>query len=252
VTTLTGVTPPDPATPHALTLPQRVYLWLTAVFITCFLVANVIGVKLFRFEIPIFGETIRVEHTVGMLSFPITFLLTDLLNEYFGKRAARRTTYVAFAMGALAFGIMYVARVMPILPGIPGTATQEAFENIFGAAALMYIASLGAFLVGSLLDIYLFVIFKRLTGGKLIWVRTTGSTIISQLVDSFAVTFLFFWLIPTMTGSPAASLEFVLGTALTGYVLKFVIAVVLTPAIYAGRWALSNWFGLVPIPSSKA
>lgn len=252
MTTLTGVTPPDPASPHALTVPQRVYLWLTAVFLTCFLVANVIGVKLFRFEIPIFGETIPVEHTVGMLPFPITFLLTDLLNEYFGKRAARRTTYVAFAMGALAFVIMYIARIMPIKTGIPGTATQDAFENIFGSASLMYIASLGAFLVGSLLDIYLFVIFKRLTGGKLIWVRTTGSTIISQLVDSLAITFLFFWLIPMIAGTEAAAMSFVIKTALTGYILKFVISVLLTPGIYAGRWALSKWFGLTPIPSNQA
>jgi uncharacterized integral membrane protein (TIGR00697 family) len=245
----------DPAQPHALTVQQQVYLWLSGVFITCFLVANVIGVKLFAFEAHLFGYAIPVEHTVGMLPFPITFLLTDLLNEYYGKRAARRMTYIAFVMGALAFILMYIGRAFPIKTGIPGTATQEAFENIFGSATLMYLASLGAFLIGSLLDIFLFTTFKRLTGGKLIWLRATGSTVISQLVDSFAITFLFFTVMPVLfpsEGSAPAPIEFVIKTAFTGYILKFVIAVALTPGIYAGRWALSTWFGLTPIPASRA
>ena len=96
---------------------------------------------------PAFGQLIGVEHTAGMVPFPVTFLLTDLLNEYYGKKAARRIAYLAFAMGALAFGFVALARALPILEGVPGTATQESFETIFGSASLMYVASLVAFVV---------------------------------------------------------------------------------------------------------
>lgn len=238
---------------HAFTNPQLIYLWLSSILVTCLLVANVVGVKLFRVELHL-GPLglIPVEHTVGMLPFPVTFLLTDLLNEYYGKRAARRVTYIAFVMGALAFGMYAAARAMPILEGIPGTANHQAFENIFGAAALMYLASLGAFLFGSMLDIFLFGVFKRLSGGRYVWFRATGSTVISQLFDSFLVTVLFFYVAQRLTGGQPADFGFILRTALTGYVLKFVIAVSLTPMIYLGRWVLSRWFGLVPIPPSQA
>ena len=137
---------------------------------------------------------------------------------------------------------------MPILEGVPGTATQESFETIFGSASLMYVASLVAFLVGSLLDISLFGLFKRLTGGRFIWLRATGSTVVSQLFDSFVVTFLFFIGLPLLTGADHAPLGFTLATALTGYVLKFVIAVALTPFIYAGRALIQRGLGLRPLP----
>lgn len=237
--------------PFAPDIRTRLYLWMSAIFITCLLLANILGVKLFSFELPLAGwggGKLTVEHTVGMLPFPITFLLTDLLNEYYGKRAARRVTYVAFAMGALAFVLIYLGRMLPILEGIPGTADQRSFENIFGASALMYIASIIAFLAGSLLDIWLFGILKKLTRGRLVWLRATGSTVISQLFDSFVITFTFFIVLQKLTGGQTADVDFVLRTALTGYILKFVIAVLLTPAIYLGRWFIRAQFGLRPLP----
>lgn len=229
----------------------RLYIWLGAVFVTCLLMANVLGVKLFRFELDL-GHlgVLPVEHTVGMLPFPITFLLTDLLNEYYGKKAARRVTWVAFAMALLAFGLIYLGRRMPILEGIPGTADAASFEAIFGASALMYIASIVAFLIGSLLDIFLFGVFKRATGGRYVWLRATGSTVVSQLFDSFVVTFMFFIVLQRLTGGQAADVEFVLATAFTGYVLKFVIAVLMTPLIYLGRWIIRAYFGLQPMPAT--
>lgn len=235
---------------HALSRPQRVYLWLAAINVTALLLANVVGVKVFAFGANFgFGE-LTVEHTAGMLAFPITFLLTDLLNEYFGRRATRRVAYIAFTMAALAWGLIWVSRQLPTrLPIIPGTATHEAYEMIFGASSVMYLASIVAFLVGALLDIWIFGVFKRATGGRYVWLRATGSTVVSQFFDSLIVTFLFFWSFPKLLGSESATLGMTLKIALTGYILKFVIAVVLTPVIYAGRALLRDGLGLQPLPS---
>lgn len=236
--------------PFAPDVRTRLYLWMSGVFVTSLLLANILGVKLFQFEL--FEGRLTVEHTVGMLPFPITFLLTDLLNEYYGKKAARRVAYIAFAMGLLAFVLIYLGRIMPIKEGIPGTADHESFEVVFGAAALMYIASIIAFLCNSLLDIYLFGVFKRLTGGRMVWLRATGSTVVSQLFDSFVITFLFFIVLQKLTGGQAAEVGFVIKTALWGYILKFVIAVALTPLIYLGRWFIREQFGLRPMPPETA
>lgn len=235
--------------PHALSRPQKVYLWLAAINVTALLLANIVGVKLFHIDVRLFGYTIPVEHTIGMLPFPITFLLTDLLNEYFGKRATRRVMYVSFSMAALAWLLIALSREFPTMEGIPGTATHAAYENVFGAAALMYLASIIAFFVGSLIDIAVFGAFKRLTNGKMVWLRATGSTIVSQVFDSLVITFVFFQVLQRVSGNDAPTLEWTLKTAATGYILKFVIAVVMTPVIYAGRWVLRRWFGLVPMPA---
>lgn len=243
-------TPTDPAVPPSFDVRAVLFVWLSAVFVTCLLMANVLGVKLFRVDVEL-GPlgTIPVEHTVGLLPFPITFLLTDLLNEYYGKRAARQVAILAFCMALLAYGLIAMARAFPILEGIPGTADAANFEAIFGASSLMYIASVVAFLIGSLIDISLFSVFKRATGGRLVWLRTTGSTVVSQLFDSFVVTFMFFVVLQSLTGGTPADLGFVFGTALTGYILKFFIAVAMTPIIYAGRWFISTHFGLQPVPA---
>jgi hypothetical protein len=252
--TPTTTTTTAPAPTAVLGTGQLVYLVLVSLIVSALLVSNVIGVKLFSLSLSL-GPlgTIPVTHTAGMLVFPVTFLVTDLINEYFGPRAARLGVYVAFAMGAIAWIAYALARSLPILEGIPGTATHAAFENIFGASALMYIASLIAFLANSVLDVHLFRVFKRWTGGRLVWLRATGSTVVSQLFDSFVITFVFFVVLQGLFGEDGpADLGFVLRTALTGYILKFVLAVALTPAIYAGRWAVARFFGLSPIPPEQA
>jgi uncharacterized integral membrane protein (TIGR00697 family) len=247
-----------PADPSALDIRAKVYLWLTAVFVTALLLANIVGVKVFAIpmRLPLVGE-FTVEHTIGMLPFPITFLLTDLLNEYYGKRGARRVAYIGFAMGGLTFLLIQLSRKFPTLEGIPGTATDAAYENIFGAATLMYVCSLAAFLLSSLLDIFLFGVFKRLTRGRMVWLRATGSTIISQLFDSILISYFFFWLAPILLRMidpghpPPADVAWVTRTALTGYILKFVIAVAVTPLIYFGRWFIRTRFGMQPVPVER-
>lgn len=238
---------PSPSTVPTPTfdLRQKVFLVLAAIQITALLVANMIGVKLFSIDI----AGLPVEHTAGMLPFPITFVLTDLLNEFYGKKAARMIAWIAFGMAIFAFILVSVARLLPILEGIPGTADERSFEVVFGGSSLMTLSSIVAFIFGSLLDIAIFGFFKRLTRGKMVWLRATGSTVVSQLFDSFVITILYFQVAQGLTGAEVASFDFVIRTAFTGYVLKFVIAVALTPAVYAGRAFLRRVVKLEPLPA---
>lgn len=240
--------PAAPSTDVRVADPAVVlYVAGACVYATALVVANVIGVKLFRFELPLgLLGNVPVEHTAGMLAFPITFVLTDLLNEYFGRSATRRVVYFAFLMACLAGLLVWAARGLPVLEGVPGTADAASFEVVFGSASLMYVASVLAFLLGGLLDVSLFGVLKRLTGGRHIWLRATGSTVVSQFFDSLMVTGLFFSLLPALLGQPVLDPAHVVQLALTGYVLKFVLAVLLTPVIYLGRWAVARQ-GLTPL-----
>jgi len=229
--------PATPSTDRRVADPAvAIYVAGACLYATALVVANMIGVKLFRFELPLGAlGSLPVEHTAGMLAFPITFVLTDLLNEYYGRHATRRVVYLAFLMACLAWLLVAAARALPILEGVPGTADAASFEVVFGSASLMYVASVLAFLLGGLLDVFLFGVFKQLTGGRHIWLRATGSTVISQLFDSLVVTWPYFSILPALLGQPVLAAAHVLQIALTGYVLKFVLAVLLTPAIYLGR-----------------
>ncbi|MSQ83935.1 MAG: VUT family protein [Myxococcales bacterium] len=222
---------------------SRVLTALTAGFVTCLLVADITGSKFFRLELFTIGGYEFVTHSVGMLSFPVTFLLTDLINEYFGAKAARRTTYLGLACALLAFGLIFLARQLPVAPQSP--LPQPVFEQVFAMSNRLYVASLTAYLIGQLCDIALFGLFKRLTNGKLVWLRATGSTVVSQLFDSLAVTFILFAGVSAADGK-APPTSALLEIAFTGYILKFVLALLLTPLIYAGRWLIAARFGLTP------
>lgn len=235
---------------------QVVYLWLAVLFVSSLLVADVLGVRLFRialgfaFSVPWQDSPIdAIQHTCGMLTFPITFLITDLINEFYGKKAARRIVWLGFAAGGFVFLVMNIALAMPHWD-VPFNIAEKSFEDVFSSSRIMYVASLSAYLVGSFSDIALFAWLKRITGGKRVWLRATGSTVVSQAIDSFIVTWLAFSVARTVlsTGVPAMPMDEVLKTAATGYLLKFVIALVLTPVIYLGRWLMRTRFGLVPLP----
>ena len=224
--------------PHAFTHAQKMYLWLSARFVASLLVADIVGIKLFRIPLPfpILGFD-AIEHTCGMLTFPITFLLTDLINEHYGARAARRLTWIGFAAAIYVFLVLNIAQAMPYLDA-PYNVSPEEFNAIFGSAKIMYIASLSAYLVGQMSDIAVFGFFKRLTGERFIWLRATGSTVISQLIDSFVVSYLAFSLGRELfpdPSSPAAPVSAIPAIAFTGYALKFVLAIAMTPLVYLGR-----------------
>lgn len=257
---------PAPSNPHdagprpeyTFSTPQKVYIWLAGLSLASLLIADIVDVKLFRLPFPgSFSFTLpfssitydSVTHTCGMLTFPITFLITDLLNEYFGKKGARRVVWVGFAMAVFVFIVINIAQAMPIWDA-PFNIKQEAFDTIFGSAKVMYIASLMAYLVGNFCDIAIFGLLKRFTRGKLIWLRATGSTVISQVVDSFIVTYLAFGLGRTLIAGSGTPMPFpeIVRTAATGYTLKFVIAIAITPIIYLGHRIMRQGLGLVPLP----
>jgi uncharacterized integral membrane protein (TIGR00697 family) len=237
---------------YDLSPQQFVYVTLTSIFITCLIVADVIGVKLFDIALPfeILGKT-NIEHTCGMLTFPITFVIGDIINEYYGPNAAKRTVYLGLAMSIFVFLILNIAQGMPYLDK-PFNISKESFDQIFGSAKLMYIASVSAYLVGSLSDIWLFGVIKRATKGKLLWLRATGSTVISQILDSFVVSYIAFSLGKAVTGQTPATIEEVLNIASTGYGLKFALSVAMLPALYVLKSVMTQKFGLTPLPAERA
>jgi hypothetical protein len=245
---LSNISVNSPIPPHRLSKHQFVYVLMTSIFVTCLIIADVIGVKLFEIKLPfkILGYD-AIEHTCGMITFPVTFLLGDIINEYYGPRAAKDTIYIGLAMSILVFVVMNVAQMLPFLQK-PFNVTPEAFNMIFGSSKLMYLASMIAYLLGQLSDIWLFGIIKRLTKGKFLWLRATGSTIISQMLDSFVVSYIAFSFGKSITNQTPASLSEVINIAVTGYGLKFVIAAALTPFIYLLRDILNKQFGLEPLP----
>jgi queuosine precursor transporter len=240
---------PSNTAPGDFDARTRVYIWLTAIFVTCLLIADITGSKFFHFGLFTIGSYTFVTHSAGMLSFPITFLLTDLVNEYYGKRGARRMTYIGLAMAALAFLLIVAARKLPPASGSP--IPQETFEAVFAMSNRLYIASLTAYFFGQLADIFLFGVLKRLTAGRMVWLRATGSTVVSQALDSFLVSTILLYGVARPDGTPWG-LPDIMEVAATGYILKFFIAVGLTPVIYLGRRIIHDRFGLQPLPPEPA
>ncbi|MCC6660382.1 MAG: queuosine precursor transporter [Phycisphaerales bacterium] len=241
-----------PTAPARFDAATLLYLWLSGVFVTCLLVADITGGKFFHLDLftvhlPWVGEYPFVTHSVGMMSFPVTFLLTDLVNEYYGKRGARRMTFLGLGCALLAFLLILAARKIPV-DTRDSPLSQDSFDTVFGMSNRLYVASLTAYLIGQLCDIWLFGAFKRWTGGRMVWLRATGSTVVSQAVDSFLITSILFYGLERADGSVATWGD-IIRIAVTGYILKFVIAIALTPLVYLGRWLIHTRLGMTPMPA---
>jgi hypothetical protein len=223
---------------------HKLFLVLASVFVTCFVVGDIIGGKLVEFTL--LGLTFRT--TVGMVPFPVTFLLTDLLNEFYGKRAARFVTLVGFFMAALAFFFITLAGNIPFAeitrsPTWEGV-NQAAFDNVFMGSRRILIASLCAYLVSQLVDITMFHLLKRLTQNRFLWLRAAGSTAVSQLIDTTAISFI------AWTG--LQSVSDIMGMIFDNYGLKLFIAIALTPMIYLGHALVERVLGIEPIVIGQA
>ena len=222
-------------------LDRRVKLFviLAAVFVTALVVGDIISVKLVQVHL---GPVTAVL-SVGMLPFPITFLLTDILNEFYGKRAARYVTLVGFAMALFSIAVIYAAIALPWAPFTTGEgwtgATQRTFDNVFGGSQRILFASVTAYLVGQFIDIFVFNRLKRLTRNRHIWLRATGSTVVSQLIDTVVV--------QQLAWTGVLSQAQIWDIVVTSYFFKLLIAVGLTPLVYAGHALLERRLGMHPV-----
>jgi uncharacterized integral membrane protein (TIGR00697 family) len=211
----------------------RLFMYLLGVFLTCLLIGNLIGGKLT--SITLFGDERLI--SVGQLAFPLTFVLTDIVNEFYGRKTARSLTILGFFMTALAFGIIHLAAAVPFSDKTAITPT--AFENVFTSATRIQIASMIAFLVAQFLDIGVFFFIKQATGNRFLWARATGSTFVSQLVDTVLVVTIAF---PDLPG------HVLFNIIVTSYAVKLFAAVVMTPVIYALHELLERKYKLMPVP----
>jgi uncharacterized integral membrane protein (TIGR00697 family) len=221
------------------------FLYLVGVFLTCLLVGDLIGGKLTEVTIPGIDHTLIF--SVGQISFPLTFVLTDILNEFYGRRVVRRVTLLGLAMTGLAFAMLHIAAALPWMDGAhePGWTglPPDAWESVFTGATQIQIASMAAFLLGQLLDISIFFAIKRATGNRFLWLRATGSTALSQLIDTVVVTLL---------GFTALSMDVKWEMIRTAYLVKLTIAIALTPVIYALHALIERAWGLEPAPLEVA
>ena len=234
--------------------PTKLFLGITAFFVANALIAETIGNKIFSLEklfgfhpvnFTLFGQTgLSFNLTCGVLLWPLEFVMTDLVNEYFGPKAVRRISYTAVILIGYAFIMFYLSMGVPpadfwystgVVDGVPDMS--KAYNSIFGQGMWIIFGSISAFLVSQIVDVTVFHKIKKVTGEKKIWLRATGSTMISQLVDSFIVLFIAFKL------GKGWSWQLVLAICLMNYIYKFTMAVILTPVIIIVEKQIERYVG---------
>lgn len=203
---------------------------LAGIFITSAIVAELISCKII--DTPLFPII------AGIVPWPVVFLLTDVMNEHFGKQAVKRLSWITMGLIAFCFFIIAVSVELPTSEISP--INHDEFSKVFSGSLWIMVGSITTFICSQLLDVKLFEVFNRLTNGKMIWLRSTGSTVFSQLVDSYVVLFIGFYVPGKISFS-----EFIF-FGITGYSVKLALAVLLTPLIYAMHY-LAKW--IIPAES---
>lgn len=209
-----------------------VYIILAGIFIANAVVAELTGGKLIQI-----GPFIM---SIGIIPWPVVFLTTDLINEHFGRDGVKKLSFITAGLIAYCLLILFLAIQIPAAKGV-SAVTDEEFQAVFGQGVWIMIASIIAFLVSQLIDVSIFWFLRNKTGKKMIWLRSTGSTVISQLFDSFIVSGIAFW----MTGKITTA-EYI-NMATTGYTFKLIIAICLTPMIYLGHYIIEKYLSEDPI-----
>lgn len=203
-----------------------VFLVLAGFFITNAIVAELIGGKLVQF-FNLFTQSI------GIILWPIIFLLTDLINEYYGKDGVKKLTYITVGLISFTFILLSIALKIPATSFSP--VTDNDFKSVFGQSQWIIVGSIIAFLLSQLTDVYVFWFLRKITGNKHIWLRATGSTIVSQLIDTFVVQYIAFvlpgkWLFD----------DFLINAS-WGYAFKLIVALALIPFIYVGHYVIGYY-----------
>jgi queuosine precursor transporter len=236
------------------------FIVLSGIFLTNAIIAEVIGVKIFSLEallgsrpanIKLLGDLILdFNLTAGVLVWPVVFITTDIINEYFGKEAVRKISYLTAVFLVYIFLIIWIATLLPPAEfwlEINKLGEQNAFFNInysfsriFSQGLGIIIGSLTAFLLGQIIDASIFHKIRKSTGEKMIWLRATGSTLISQLFDSFVVLFVAFYV---FGGEHQWTIAQVISVGIINYVYKFSVALLLTPVLYVAHYIIDNYLG---------
>ncbi|MBM3919857.1 MAG: queuosine precursor transporter [Sphingomonadales bacterium] len=232
---------------------QKLFLLLGFLFLTNAIIAEIIGTKIFSLEgslgippanISLGGETFSFNLTAGVMLWPVVFVLTDIINEYYGRKGVKKLSYLA--AGMLVYSFLMILGAMNLEgadfwikskqgQGIPEMDT--AFNAILGQGLFIIIGSLIAFLIGQMVDAFVFTQVKKRTGNNMIWLRATGSTLISQFIDSYVVLFIaFYW------GADWSAVT-VLKIGTINYIYKLGVAILLTPVLYGVHAGIDRFLG---------
>lgn len=233
---------------------NRLFIFLASLFLTNAIIAELIGVKIFSGEgslglqpanLDVLGFKMDFNLTAGAVIWPVVFITSDLINEYFGKPGVKRISYLAAIFIAYSFLVIFMTIKLPPAQWWVDANSKDAagnyfdmnfaFNKILGQGQRIILASLAAFLIGQLVDVFIFQKLRKLTGSKMLWLRATGSTLVSQFVDSFVVLYLAF--------SGIFSNQQILAIGFTNYIYKFSVAILLTPLIYLGHYVIDRYLG---------
>lgn len=211
---------------------QKIYLILGALFVASLVASNLIFQKFFYWD---FFGLYTFEISVGILPYPITFLITDIISEVYGKREANQIVTIGIFASFFSMLIVFVSGIVPATDWSP--VSNTLFNKVFGATAIAVLASMLAYLFAQYIDIQLFHFWKRLTKGKHLWLRNNFSTFLSQFVDTFTVLILL---------CSFGKIEWKLFSSLllSGFLFKVLIAALDTPLLYLAVYAFRNRFDL--------
>jgi uncharacterized integral membrane protein (TIGR00697 family) len=218
-------------------LAHRIYLLLAALFITSLVVSNLIFQKFFFWhpiDIEIF-DTKLFEISVGILPYPITFLITDLISEIYGKKAANQVVVTGIFASVFSMVIIYTANAVPATPWSP--VSDNLFTTVFGSTAIAVMASMLAYLFAQFIDIQIYHFWKRVTKGKQLWLRNNFSTFFSQFVDTCTILLL-------LCSFEIIAWDKFAGLLIAGFLFKVLIAVLDTPFLYLGVFLFRKRFNL--------
>tara|TARA_B000000460_G_scaffold107110_1_gene75010 strand:+ start:304 stop:1059 length:756 start_codon:yes stop_codon:yes gene_type:complete len=225
---------------------NNIFFILSGIFITNAIIAEILGTKIFEFDF-----ILNFNMSVGVIIWPVVFITTDIINEYFGKKGIKKISYFTILLIIYVFIIIYMST--KLTPnnywlninnvdnhGNPFNI-DYAYNIIFLQSTGIIIGSIIAFLIAQILDVIVFHKLKRMTKGKFIWLRATGSTLISQFIDSFVVLFIAFYLLAP--NDKVWSLSQVFSVGFDNYTFKFIIAILITPLIYLAHYLIDNYMG---------
>jgi uncharacterized integral membrane protein (TIGR00697 family) len=233
---------------------NRLFIVLAGFFLTNALIAEFVGVKIFALEATLgaqpfhwslFGIEGTLNFTAGVLLWPFVFIMTDVINEYFGVRGVRLISWIAVVFIAYAFVAAYAAISlapagfwMDANAGLGVPDVQKAYAVVFGQGLWTICGSIIAFLVGQLIDVAIFHRILKMTGERFVWLRATASTAVSQLLDSFIVLYIAF-----VIGPQHWSIPQFLAVGTVNYVYKMTAAIALIPLLYLARAGIKAYLG---------